>query len=640
MFVMAIEAAKQLVNSSSAVKGYHIQDTTFHHAVNIPASGNDLELQLCMQPTNKFLDGSSSWSDFRVYMYENAQWKEACRGTIKVEYEEPNAEAEGTIAQRVEAGFRQAHYTKLWDEKQRTCAEPITKERIYQHFLSIGMGYGPAFQALQNVKSNRYGEATAEVLTFDWSSHEEAHYSQDHIIHPVTLDAAAQLIFVALTAGATKTIPTTIPTRVRNLWVSSSGLSYPSTPSIKAYTQSAPKDNRTTDSSLFALDKVTGELRLMISSLETTTVANQDSSSEAQKDRTQLCNGLVLKPDIETLSSGDIVTYCKSSLEEIVEPIAFYSDLSFLIFTFISRTLDGLYLQQPGNLPPHLAKYVAWLQFQMENYHSEKLAYSTREWQTLSKNSAYVEEVIQRVAAGDAEGKLFVTIGLNLLAVLHGKVDPLSLLFGGELAENYYQDIFNASCCRDMTAYLDLLAHKNPGMKILEIGAGTGGMTSQLLSALKVSSSEDDLTRYAQYDYTDISGAYFEKAEAKFGPLNSKMRFKILDIESDPDEQGLVRESYDLVVAGLVRNSSNYVESGTYVLQVLHATQDLEKTMRNVRKLLKPYVFPHNAIFKQQLTSTAAGSCLCLRSRSQRFSGLDLSLGSCPDGGSVHRPAS
>ena len=29
-----------------------------------------------------------------------------------------------------------------------------------------------------------------------------------------------------------------------------------------------------------------------------------------------------------------------------------------------------------------------------------------------------------------------------------------------------------------MNSYVDLLAHKNPGMKIVELGAGTGGMTS------------------------------------------------------------------------------------------------------------------------------------------------------------------
>ena len=175
---------------------------------------------------------TSSWSDFRVCTYENPQWVENCRGTIKVEYEE--TDAEGSIAQVKKMGLRQSYYERVWEERSRTCTQSITAEKMYQHFLSIGMGYGPAFQALQHIKFNGCGEATAEVHAFHWHSHKEAYHAQDPVIHPVTLDAAAQLIFLALTDGGTKSIPTAIPTRVRNLWVSSSGLSYPSMTSIEA----------------------------------------------------------------------------------------------------------------------------------------------------------------------------------------------------------------------------------------------------------------------------------------------------------------------------------------------------------------------------------------------------------------------
>lgn len=50
------------------------------------------------------------------------------------------------------------------------------------------------------------------------------------------------------------------------------------------------------------------------------------------------------------------------------------------------------------------------------------------------------------------------------------------------------------------------------------------------------------------------------------------MLFRPLNIENDPLEQGFVEHSYDLIVASLV----------------LHATKEMEKTMINVRRLLKP----------------------------------------------------
>lgn len=50
------------------------------------------------------------------------------------------------------------------------------------------------------------------------------------------------------------------------------------------------------------------------------------------------------------------------------------------------------------------------------------------------------------------------------------------------------------------------------------------------------------------------------------------MVFKALDVENEIEDQGYVEHSYDLVIASLV----------------LHATRELRKTLRNVRRLLKP----------------------------------------------------
>lgn len=45
-----------------------------------------------------------------------------------------------------------------------------------------------------------------------------------HVIHPVTLDAAAQLGWVTLTKGGTCFVPTRVPTLLRSAWVVYSGL--------------------------------------------------------------------------------------------------------------------------------------------------------------------------------------------------------------------------------------------------------------------------------------------------------------------------------------------------------------------------------------------------------------------------------
>ncbi|KAL8878752.1 MAG: hypothetical protein Q9198_003508, partial [Flavoplaca austrocitrina] len=550
MLVMAIEGARQMCPSSRNIKGYLLTDTIFSHAVGVPADGTDVELQFFMRPVQESSEQNSMHFQYRVCVYENGQWIDNCRGAIKIFYSD--SKTEGSIAQSDEEKFRQAYYKNLWEEKQRTCTEAITSQKMYQHFLKIGMGYGPTFQALENIHFNKSGEAIAEVMSYDWLSHEGPQNVQDQIIHPVTLDAAAQLIFLALTAGATKTIATTVPTRITNLWVSGSGMDHPSTTSIKAYTKSAFKGPRNTESSLFGLDSKTGNLKLVISSLETTAVAGLDAGVAAPAKDIQLCSSLVSKPDIETMSKQCMLAHCKSQMDTGVEPVDFYKELSFLIFVFMSRALDHLSTHQPANMSAHYTKYVTWMRRQFDHYRQGTLGKDDPHWEILMKKPTYVESVINRIQTAGAEGKLFVTVGMNLSAVLQGEMDPLDLLFGGDLAKDYYRDIFNSPCCQSMTALVDLLSHKNPGMNIIEVGAGTGGMTQCLLSALTVPITDDEsLARFARYSFTDISGAYFEKVEARLGLSKKKGEYRVLDIDFDPCEQGFEEGSYDVVAAGL-----------------------------------------------------------------------------------------
>ena len=548
MFVMAIEAARQTADATRNIKAYLIQDATFHKAVNVPANDRGLELQFFMRPITDVSEKTFKWSEYRLCTCEDGQWVENCRGSIQVEYDESSVE----VDRGTEAELRNEHYKNLMEERSKVCTGTIDPERLYQHFQSIGMGYGPAFQALENISFGGEGEAIAEVRTFDWSAHETANYVQPHVLHPVTLDAAAQLIFLALTKGGKHLISTTIPTRCRSLWVCNSGLSHPGTTAIKAYSKSAFKGYRETESSLFAVDNVTGDLRLLISDLETTTVAQQAAISEEQLDCKALCYSIDWKPDVSLLDSEGLQKYCQQNQVGIVDRVQFFEDVSFLMFVFISATLKKLDPTKSESLKPHIQKYVDWMKLQVRRYQQGGLPHSRPEWEHLSQDNTYVNNVIARTSNNSHQGRLFVAVGQNLLDMIHGKVDPLDFLFAGELVENYYQEIFQVSCCQSMGEYLDIITHKNPELKILEVGAGTGGMTMQVLSSITDSNIEEGFARFAQYDYTDISGSYFEKAEQKLGNGVKKLSFRLLNIENDPVEQGFEAGTYDIVIAGLV----------------------------------------------------------------------------------------
>jgi len=100
-------------------------------------------------------------------------------------------------------------------------------------------------------------------------------------------------------------------------------------------------------------------------------------------------------------------------------------------------------------------------------------------------------------------------------------------------------------------------------LNILEIGAGTGGATKSIFQEIGQT--------YSSYMFNDVSSGFFPTAQDAF-KVQHGMSFKILDINKHPSIQGFEAQSYDLIVAPMV----------------LHATQFLETTLKNVRHLLKP----------------------------------------------------
>lgn len=142
------------------------------------------------------------------------------------------------------------------------------------------------------------------------------------------------------------------------------------------------------------------------------------------------------------------------------------------------------------------------------------------------------------------------------------------------------------SAMQSWLAFLDALAHRNSDMKILEVGAGTGGATSPILDTLiRHGEEESGAARFNTYDFTDISPSFFEKAKETFHASADLMNFRTLDIETDPARQGFDLEQYDLVIGA----------------NVLHATKNIDVTLQNCRKLLKP----GSKLMLYELTGTA-----------------------------------
>ncbi len=160
--------------------------------------------------------------------------------------------------------------------------------------------------------------------------------------------------------------------------------------------------------------------------------------------------------------------------------------------------------------------------------------------------------------------------GEQLTAILTGVESPLETLFpGGEYAtvEFLYHNWAVARYCNGIArSLMESIAHTLPAsrpIRVLEVGAGTGGTTGEILPALPA-----DRT---QYTFTDVTDFFLARAQDKFSAYPF-VRYGLLNLEQDPIGQGYVPHSFDVVLAA----------------NVLHATVDLNQTLQYVRSLLAP----------------------------------------------------
>jgi acyl transferase domain-containing protein/NADPH:quinone reductase-like Zn-dependent oxidoreductase/thioesterase domain-containing protein/NAD(P)-dependent dehydrogenase (short-subunit alcohol dehydrogenase family)/acyl carrier protein/ubiquinone/menaquinone biosynthesis C-methylase UbiE len=167
-----------------------------------------------------------------------------------------------------------------------------------------------------------------------------------------------------------------------------------------------------------------------------------------------------------------------------------------------------------------------------------------------------------------AELRLLELTGPRLAEVLSGQLDPLETLFpGGDFsaAEELYQDapLFRVENALIQSVISQAVACLPAGrtMRILEVGAGTGGLTAHLLPRLPVHTSE--------YVFSDISALFVSKAKEKFHTY-SNVTYLTFDMDQDPEKQGLLHGAFDIIVAS----------------NVLHAVRDLRVTLGNLHDLL------------------------------------------------------
>ena len=528
---MAGEAVSQLQEDDNVQKGYTIRELYLTNAMLLQHNKH-MEVITTLRPKMLTAKLDSTWYEFTVVSHDGNSWSRHCRGLV--------SSGRASRPPRPEI---------------KTYPRKIDSSRWYKTMARIGLNYGPRFTGLEEVTASATEKVASSRVT-DRQEKSESPYA----LHPTTLDIIFQSWTVAENNGVYRELKTLLlPTFIDELYVGCATL--------------ATIDFNTSleNEQASSYGVVDGKTVFYLRGLEGTPLENEDADNAGEFD----AQHLQWKPDFDFADHTKLIKPRHNAK----------TDLWLLERLFVLCAVEAK-KKTVGVNPsqPHFAHFLAWLdkqvrRFSMPDYPLVKDSASLLHLDSKTREQM-IDSCVEKIESVEAR-----PIGIavwrsykHLVDIIEGRIDFLDLL----LQDNILQEIYDwMNDLQDLTSLFSLLGNTRPQLKILEVGAGTGGLTSKILQSLQ---SEYDERLYFSYTFTDVSSGFFVQAHDRFKRYDG-IEYKVLDISQDPIKQGFRESHYDLIVAS----------------NVLHATPTLVRTLSNCRKLLQP----NGRLFLQELSPIA-----------------------------------
>ncbi|TCO59528.1 type I polyketide synthase [Actinocrispum wychmicini] len=156
--------------------------------------------------------------------------------------------------------------------------------------------------------------------------------------------------------------------------------------------------------------------------------------------------------------------------------------------------------------------------------------------------------------------------------VLAGRVEPVSVLYPHgsdrmlhELLTGNKVPVSDSESCLEAVRRSIPAWHGGEPLRVLEIGAGRGGLTWPLLDAWTD-------REHVQYDVTDVSPHLVSELDSRIKERGEpRVRARVFDITADPAAQRLVSGTYDLILG----------------YNVVHVAPSVPLALNNLRRLLR-----------------------------------------------------
>lgn len=496
---MAGEAVRQLTGSREfTVKRFHIKTALFMQR------GEDVEVITQLHQQYLTHSDKSKWYEFTISTQQQGSWVRHAFG-------------------RVSAGdYRESDHRVV----REICAFPrkVDRKAWYRKMRGMGLEYGPRFCGLTDMSSHLVHRKMAATVQNGIREGESI-----YAIHPGALDCMIQAIAPASCNGLTRRFhQLAIPTYMDEIYIRP-----PPNNDLKILVVADDEPDGAYSAGIICQSE--GALVVEVKNIQMSMIDDDDDDVEGGVDRHAAVE-LQWKEDVNLLDIGSLFSRKK-------DRTATHNILDQFATTCMLEVNDQLNEMSPsGN---HFDDYRLWLQQACADILKDQ-SNGTRDTTFHGKETSRQRHIARLYArlletdASSASTAVWRTMN-SCKDIYTGKANALDLLMEENILDKLYDFMQNT----EYQPFLDLLSHRKPTLRILEIGAGTGGTTATILPALVSSYGE---RMYCSYTYTDISPGFFDAAQERFKEYEA-IEYRVLDISKDPVQQGFEAEKYDLVVA-------------------------------------------------------------------------------------------
>ena len=447
-----VEAASQIAKiSDQVIKGYTLRDIVFSRALKVPDTTEGVELSTILEPVRRSTTATSNtWYEFRILSYgPDRQALEHCYGLVSFAYD-LDLELDG-------------------ERLAKECKNESMTPQFYGKFANkIGNDLGPSFRLVSRAMK-RGDEIYCAVDPMD----ESPEWTDTLTLHAPLWDTFLQISVMGLATSETSISGAIIPTGIGEIVISKAMFD-------ATRAQLLAEGSTKSFGPRLIVGKATiateggGKMQplVQLKNVKFMCLTSDTDSQSANKEAEKLCWNEVWQEDIDEFSQDDAIAAWpipesqphESENTALTEKAMWYA---------IRAAFEELSPQEVEELPHHYRCYHGLMQKQYQAGTEGRSAFQTPDW--TSRDDLHIEAVLKSASEATVQGQLNVRVGRRLVDILRGEVDPLSLMLEDDLLTRFYAE----SSVQDrvylqVERYASLAAFKNPSMKILEIGGGTG----------------------------------------------------------------------------------------------------------------------------------------------------------------------